>query len=177
MFSLFKVLLSLVAIIRYLKTNDEIILKEQVQMKTIYKIEDPELVNGYKNFNRHVKGRLKKMKERGHDVCDYTGIHKCQLADAYRYFNNTCAFSNKSLTFDNKSLDHLVPLINGGKNKIWNIVPMDRFANGDKSDIDLNTWYEKQNYYDKRNLLYIFDYQIYMFIKYADLESDILILI
>ena len=177
MFSLFKMLLSLIAIIRYLKTNDEIILKKQVNTKFIFTVEDEELVASYKNFNKHVKERLRRFKAKGKDVCEYSGIHKCQLADTYRYFNNTCAFSNKNLTFDSKSLDHLIPLNNGGKNKIWNIVPMDKYANGDKGHEELTDWYSKQSFYSETNLLYIRDYQILMFVKYANIESDILILI
>ena len=100
MFSLFKMLLSLIAVIRYLKTNDEIILKEQVNTKLIFTVEDKELVAAYKNFNKHVKERLKRSRAKGKNVCEYSSIHKCQIADTYRYFNNTCAFSNKNLTFD-----------------------------------------------------------------------------
>ena len=177
MFSLFKMLLSLIAIIRYLKTNDEIILKEQVNTKLIFTVEDKELVAAYKNFNKHGKERLKRSRAKGKNVCEYSSIHKCQIADTYRYFNNTCAFSNKNLTFDSKSLDHLIPLNNGGKNKIWNVVPMDKNANGDKGHEELINWYTKQSYYNETNLRYIRDYQILMFTKYANIESDILTLI
>jgi hypothetical protein len=48
-------LLSLIAIIRYLKTNDEIILKEQANTKFIFTVEDEELVASYKNFNNTLK--------------------------------------------------------------------------------------------------------------------------
>ena len=56
MFSLFKMLLSLIAIIRYLKTNDEIILKKQVNTKFIFTVEDEEYnKQAEENYKKHIE--------------------------------------------------------------------------------------------------------------------------
>ena len=52
------------------------------------------------------------------------GITKEQWFECFEFFNWECAYSGIQLTKDNRSIDHIVALDNGGEHEIWNCVPM-----------------------------------------------------
>lgn len=56
----------------------------------------------------------------------------------YKQFNNSCAFCGVELTDERgskngKTLDHIVPLCDGGTNYIWNLIPACRSCNCKKN--------------------------------------------
>ena len=69
--------------------------------------------------------------------------------EAMQFFNNKCAWSGKSLTNKNESVDHIYPNSKGGTLNINNIVPCDISVNKSKGDSDWEEWYPKQPFYSK----------------------------
>lgn len=90
-----------------------------------------------------------------------SGITKEQWLEMMNFFNWECAYSGEKLTKKTRSIDHIIPLNNGGENEIWNCVPMDRSLNSSKHDKDMLEWYTKQPFYSHERLLKISEWQEY----------------
>ena len=54
-----------------------------------------------------------------------------------------------------ESLDHLHPMSKGGTSTTSNCVPCCLSCNGKKSDLEVLSWYRKQNFYDPRRAMAI----------------------
>ena len=54
-----------------------------------------------------------------------------------------------------ESLDHLHPMSRGGTSSTKNCVPCCLSCNGKKSDLEVLSWYRKQNFYDPRRAMAI----------------------
>ena len=100
-------------------------------------------------------------KRRDVDDNKFTEITKEQYNDMITFFNNTCAVSGETLD-DSKSIDHIIPLIKGGEHVIWNLIPIKRDYNINKSRNDFYEWYIQQEYFSENRL-----YKIYDWIEYA----------
>ena len=77
------------------------------------------------------------------------------------FFNWECAYSGKTLTKETRSIDHVIPLNNGGENEIWNCVPMYKSYNSSKNDKEMLEWYAKQEYFSEERLNKIYEWQEY----------------
>lgn len=97
---------------------------------------------------------------------NFTPISNEQYNDMIMFFDNKCAFSGVELNIDNISRDHLIPINKNGQHVIWNIVPMDRFLNASKGDMDYVEWYKEQSFYSDENLKNIYDWIEYAKTKY-----------
>ena len=105
-------------------------------------------------FNRHHKRRIQE-EQQG------IGITKDQWLELMSFFDWRCAYSGETLTKDNRSVDHIVPLNSNGDNMIWNCVPMLRSLNSSKHDKDMLEWYKEQNFYSEARLAKIYEWQEY----------------
>ena len=119
-----------------------------------------ETPQGRKNaFNYYNKRRLEKQNQGN-------GITTEQWIECMKYFNWECAYSGKLLEKDNRSLDHIIPLIKSGEHEIWNLVPMLRRLNSSKNDKDMLQWYKEQPFFSEERLQKIYEWQEYAYNKW-----------
>ena len=89
-----------------------------------------------------------------------------------KFFNWTCAYSEEYIGGSNnkniRSIDHIVPLDNGGEHEIWNCVPMLKSYNSQKRISNMLEWYLKQPFFSIERLTKIYEWRIYA-IKYYDI--------
>ena len=64
----------------------------------------------------------------------------------HKFTGKSCIYCGKP----SESIDHVLPLSQGGLNTTENCVPACLSCNGDKSDNDALTWYRQQKFYDPR---------------------------
>ena len=131
---------------KYYKNNKEEV-KEKVKQ---YREENPDKI-----FNQNNKRRL--LEETQGD-----GISKDQWYEMMEFFDWKCAYSGMRLNKENRSIDHIIPLKNGGEHEIWNCVPMYMPYNSSKSTSEISDWYEQQEFYSEERLN-----KIYEWIEYA----------
>ena len=138
---------------QYYKNNKEEIKEHNKQWKK----DNPEKV-----FNSHNKRRLKEEQGRG--------ITKEQWLEMMEFFEWRCAYSGEYLggNSNNRSIDHIVPLSNGGLNEIWNCVPMLKSYNSSKNTKNMLEWYMKQDFYSEERLNKIYEWQQYAFNKWGN---------
>ena len=96
------------------------------------------------------------------------GISKDQWLEMMKFFDWRCAYSGIMLNKDNRSIDHVVALNNGGLNEIWNCVPMYMPYNTSKHTRDMLEWYTQQEYFSEERLN-----KIYEWIEYAKNKWEI----
>lgn len=131
-----------------------------------YREKNPEKV-----FNNQNK-RRSKLENQGR------GITKEQWLKLNDFFKFECAYSGIQLNRDNRSIDHIVALNNGGLNEPWNIVPMVKSYNSSKNKrIDVLNWYKEQEYFNEERLNKIIEWQKYAYNKWGGEEFGELILI
>ena len=86
-------------------------------------------------FN-HTTKRRQNEEEQG------TGINKEQWLEMMNFFDWKCAYSGVSLSKNNRSIDHIIPLSKGGEHEIWNMAPMLANYNFSKQAKNMMVWYE-----------------------------------
>ena len=146
---------------KYYKNNKNNI-KENVKQ---WRENNPEKVkqwrenNPEKVFNHHQRRRQLE-EEQGN------GITKEQWLEMMQFFNWKCAYSGIEFSSYNKdkdrTIDHIIPLSEGGENEIWNLVPMYMPYNSSKGTSNMEDWYIEQDFFDVDRLL-----KIYEWIEYA----------
>ena len=115
--------------------------------------------NPDKYFNNNAKRRFNE------DTLG-NGITKEQWYECFEFFNWECAYSGVQLDKDNRSLDHIVALDNGGEHEIWNCVPMYINYNSQKQTKDILEWYLEQPFFSIERLTKIYEWRIYAYWKY-----------
>lgn len=100
------------------------------------------------------------------------GITKDQWLEMMNFFDWKCAYSDEYIGGKEnnfiRSIDHIIPLSNGGLNEIWNLVPMLKNLNSSKNSSDMLSWYTKQPFYSEERLNKIYEWQKYAFEKYSN---------
>lgn len=95
-----------------------------------------------------------------------------QWKECMEFFGWQCAYSGILVsTKNNRSIDHIVPLVKGGEHEVWNCVPMDKSLNKSKQDKDMMEWYTVQDFYSKERLDKIKAWQQYAYNKYGKQEE------
>ena len=112
------------------------------------------------SFNRQQRRRIKEEQQGD-------GITKDQWQEMMSFFDWKCAYSGETLSKDNRSIDHIVPLNSNGDNMIWNMVPMLRSLNSSKNTKDMLEWYKQQSFFSKSRLAKIYKWQEYAYNKYG----------
>ena len=105
-------------------------------------------------FNAHNKRRLWKQNQG-------KGITPEQYKEVMSFFGWKCAYSGEKLKKDTRTLDHIIPLKQGGDHEIWNVVPMTRSLNSSKCAKNMLDWYKEQDFYDPDRLAKIYEWQEY----------------
>ena len=147
---------------RYYEANKEKVFERNKQYRQDNKEKVAEYRKQYRQspqgqvvrFNEHQRRRTKE-EQLG------SGITKDQWLELMSFFDFKCAYSGETLSKDNRSIDHIVPLNSGGDNMIWNCVPMTRSLNSSKQDKDMLEWYKEQDFYDPKRLAKIYEWQEY----------------
>ena len=139
--------------------------KEEIsENKKRYHKDNPEKI--FNNRNR----RRKKEKSQGN------GINKDQWYEMMNFFDWKCAYSGIEFSWNNKendrSIDHVIPLNEGGENEIWNCVPMLKDYNSSKSTKNMEDWYMQQDFFDIDRLLKIYEWIEYSYKKWGGVNND-----
>lgn len=87
------------------------------------------------------------------------GINKKQWEKCKRYFDFRCAYCGSTINIEQ---DHIIPVSNGGKNVIGNIIPSCRKCNRSKAVKNIKEWYLRKDFYLKANADKIIDYIIWV---------------
>lgn len=96
-----------------------------------------------------------------------TGINTDQWVEMMKFFDWRCAYSGITLNCNNRSIDHIMPLVKGGENEIWNCVPMYKPYNSSKQEKNLEEWYPQQDFYDENKLNKIKEWCKYSYNKWG----------
>ena len=107
-----------------------------------------------KKFNERNRRRLWKQNQG-------KGITSEQYKEVMSFFDWKCAYSGEKLKKDTRTLDHIIPLKQGGDHEIWNLVPMARNLNSSKCAKDMLEWYKEQDFYSEARLAKIYEWQEY----------------
>ena len=75
---------------------------------------------------------------------------------AIKYFNGRCAYCGKPMERPTK--DHIHPLKHGGRLIRENTIPCCQSCNSSKRDNEMNSWFQKQPFFDEGRLRKIYDY-------------------
>lgn len=140
--------------------------------KKYYKVNKVHIKDCRKKYYQTAQGQIVRFnnnnKRRQKEVQQGNGITKDQWLEMMKFFEWKCAYSGKSVNSkNNRSIDHIVPLVKGGEHEIWNCVPMDRSLNSSKQDKDINEWYPQQDFYDEDRLNKINEWQEYAYDKWG----------
>ena len=93
-----------------------------------------------------------------------------QMRECIKFFNNVCAYSGKEFSKEKincLSLDHIISLVKGGSNFIWNIVPTTFSNNSSKGSKEMIEWYKNQPFYSEERLQRILEWQEYAYQKWG----------
>ena len=95
------------------------------------------------------------------------GITTTQWIEMMNFFKWKCAYSDMRIDKNNRSIDHIIALNNGGLNEIWNCVPMYKPYNSSKKTSDMLEWYKQQDFYSEERLQKIYEWQEYAYNKWG----------
>ena len=76
---------------------------------------------------------------------------------ALEFFDYKCAYTGEQLV-ESYHLDHIIPVVKGGCNYIWNIVPSNPEPNLSKHTADMEEWFRKQPYFSEERLQKIYEW-------------------
>ena len=88
-----------------------------------------------------------------------SGVTKEQWFEMMVFFDWKDAYSGEKLTDKNRTIDHIMPLVNGGLNEIWNCIPATKSNNSSKGAKDMLEWYKKQSFFSEERLNKIYEWQ------------------
>lgn len=106
--------------------------------------------SGRLSSRRSVHKRKTLLKDRG----DFT-IEEVLVA--LDFFDYKCAYTGETLE-ECYHLDHVIPVVNGGYNYIWNIVPSNPTPNLSKGAKNMEEWYRQQSYFSEERLQKIYEW-------------------
>ena len=129
--------------------------KEISEYKKKYRKDNPE------KFFNHFNNRRLKEENQGN------GINREQWFEMMEFFNWGCAYSGIQLTKENRSIDHIVALDNGGEHEIWNLVPCYLNYNSSKREKNMLEWYLEQPFFSIERLTKIYEWRIYAYEKWG----------
>ena len=117
----------------------------------------------------HFNGNAKRRKR---EEAQGAGINKEQWLEMMQFFDWKCAYSGVLVnTKNNRSIDHIIPIVKGGEHEVWNCVPMDKNLNRSKKDKDMMEWYTAQDFYSKEKLDKILAWQQYAYNKWSNTKE------
>ena len=147
--------------------------QEHIEEKLQYREEHKEEKLQYdKQYRQTPQGQIALFngyaKRRKREEAQGAGINKEQWLEMMNFFDWKCAYSGVLVnTKNNRSIDHIIPLVKGGEHEVWNCVPMDKSLNSSKNDKDIMEWYTAQEFYSKERLDKILAWQEYAYNKWS----------
>ncbi len=119
------------------------------------------------NKDKYTSGRIKAIEKQkiynSHHLAD---IHRCRVQpgapdtltdeewqESLVYFNGLDAYTGEEIK--NLSIDHIIPLKQGGGNERCNVLPCDKGINSRKFRSEMETWYRNQTFFSEERLLKI----------------------
>ena len=150
--------------------------EERLQYAKQYHQEHKEqILQRHKQYAQTPQGQTvefnKNAKRRKREEAQGDGITKVQWLEMMQFFDFKCAYSDISLNKNNRSIDHIIPIVKGGEHEVWNCVPMDKSLNSSKRDTDIMEWYTAQDFYDEERLDKIYEWQQYAYNKWSNTEE------
>lgn len=122
--------------------------------------------------------KLKKERRKIKEECN--SYAQDQWYECISFFDNKCAYSGEDYlpytvdhVSDSITIDHIVPLSQGGLNVIWNIVPAKFKYNSSKGNKNLEDWYSQQEFFSENRLDKIFQWAEYAYSKYGTKNFNI----
>ena len=116
--------------------------------------------------------KLKKERRKIREECN--SYDQDQWYECISFFDNKCAYSGEDClpytvdhVSDSITIDHIVPLSQGGLNVIWNIVPAKFKYNSSKGNKNLEDWYSQQEFCSEDRLNKIYQWVEYAYNKYG----------
>lgn len=103
-------------------------------------------------FNRAAKERYI------NDDCEFNIISTEEFLSIYEFFDNKCAYSGEPLEEGNRSIDHIIPLDQGGTNDLWNLIPCQLKYNASKCNRNMEEWYRSLDCFSEERLLKIYEW-------------------
>ena len=82
----------------------------------------------------------------------------------YESWNHRCGYCGSEAT----SLDHIVPRFKSGSSNRHNLLPCCRRCNQDKASTEMESWYEKQNFFSEEKLSKIKNWMTTELIELSD---------
>lgn len=154
---------------KWLEKNKDYVIERNSKYRKEHK---DELKENRKRFDNTYNGDAYKINNKskiryGNDVGEVTGE---QYKEMMEFFNNKCAYTGEE--FDStvhrlrKTIDHIIPLSQGGKNVIWNIVPCTKSANSSKNKRSLDEWISLSDVCNLDLLSKIIEWKKYAFDKW-----------
>ena len=154
----------------YYYENREDILEKREQYRETHKEEISERQKQYYKNNPHMlinqnNKRRQLEEEQGR------GITKEQWYEMMEFFNWCCAYSGEYIGGDskNRTIDHIVPLSEGGLNEPWNCIPCYDNYNFKKGTKDIEQWYKQQPFYSEERLIKIYAWCKYAYEKWSEI--------
>lgn len=159
---------------KWIENNKDYVKEKSAQYRKEHK---EELKENRKRFDNTYNGDAYKINNKskiryGYDIGEVTGE---QYKEMMEFFNNKCAYTGEE--FDNKihrlrkTIDHIIPLSEGGKNVIWNIVPCTKSANSSKNKRSLDEWISFSEVCNLDLLNKVIEWKKYAFEKWGN-ESN-----
>lgn len=151
--------------------------EEKQQYNKQYHQENKEQILQYKKqYDQTPQGQIvafnAQAKRRKREETQGAGITKEQWLEMMNFFEWKCAYSGILVnTKNNRSIDHIIPLVKDGEHEVWNCVPMDKSLNKSKQDKDMMEWYTAQEFYSKERLDKILAWQQYAYNKWSNTEE------
>lgn len=108
--------------------------------------------NSVKKYNQSNKGKLR-VKRGNYNRRIRVNTNRIyysadELNNRFNQFNNRCAYCGGEY----QSIDHVIPLSNGGRDAINNLVPACNHCNFSKNNHALHDWYTKQDFYNNKRM-------------------------
>lgn len=152
--------------------------KEEIlkQREKYYKENKEKIVEYHKKYYKTPQGQVVQFnynnKRRQREEQQGEGINGDQWLEMMKYFDWKCAYSGEYIggNSDNRTIDHIIPLVKDGAHEIWNCVPMDRGLNSRKNDKDMEEWYPQQDFYSEDRLNKINEWREYAYNKWSNDE-------
>ena len=82
------------------------------------------------------------------DLCPKLRVRRWRQS-LHNCTGNSCVYCGKK----SESIDHVLPMSQGGLSITTNCVPACLSCNGDKSDLNVFDWYRHQKFYDPRRAM------------------------
>ena len=134
-----------------------------------HKEERREYSKRHKKNNPHIVFNQQN-KRRSKEENQGRGVTKEQWYEMMEFFDWKCAYSGEKMennkTPNGRTVDHIIPLDDGGENEPWNCIPMKKGYNTSKYTNNILEWYLEQEFFSIERLTKIYEWRVYAYWKW-----------